>query len=391
MGITAIGNNIYKNILASGKEVELGDSKSAQFKPHLKFKAFGECEVGIGFPGITSMNPVLAGDTLTAENTNYKFEWLPTSYLPPYNEFGGYDWRITLKKKPGSVNTFDFQYDAVNVVAGVQLPLTIAQINEGCARPVYAINSIAFYHASKGGYVSPEDISKGITTGKLLHLYRMLCTDALGATAYLDWSIPSTGIIRATINAAFLASATYPVVIAPFGDTFGYTSIGVSTVAGQTDNIRASGDAYTGVAGTATKMSMYINTTNAGSIQAGIYKSADNTLLATTNQMSISASFPPGWTDLTFASNPTTLAVGYLLGYAVSEATTTIYYDDGVATNLRVYNSYTWGDAWTSPQTWYQGGEYRKYSITVTVTPGSSWVLTAAQNGTHIDLPWTGG
>ena len=73
--------------------------------------------------------------------------------------------------------------------------------------------------------VSTAQAATGYTTGQIGMLYRMNLTGANGVTGYGDWSIVGSNFILTLNN---ISNMTYPIVISPAGDTFGYTTAGAS-------------------------------------------------------------------------------------------------------------------------------------------------------------------
>jgi hypothetical protein len=333
MALVDIGSKTYRWTFNSGHTAEIGDARSTSFKTHLKFKKWlGECSVGFTFPGINSMNPVIVGDVITAENNNYKFEWSPCAENNGFNDEGGYDWKITLKKKPGSANSWAMSYDTTNVTAFFQPPLTPQEVAAGHIRPDHVVNSIAFYHTSK--------TDNGYKTGKVAHLYRMWCTDssATPKTTWADWSLSGTRMIL-TVNATYLATATYPVVIAPVGDTLGYTTAGGSSADWTTAGTIVMTKPYTaGADGTVQSISIYVRGNDGvGTNFKGLLAThADHTLVANGISAPANANWgdspSPNWYVLTFGTDPSiSNGTAYIMGYVQDAAFSRIYYDNGDA------------------------------------------------------------
>jgi hypothetical protein len=102
-----------------------------------------------------------------------------------------------------------------------------------------------------------------------------------------------------------------------------------------------------------------------------IYKSSDNSLLTngTTNEVTIPG-WSPQWVTANFTSAPTLTTAGYYLAFNRSDLCQV--YFDYTAANWAKYQNSTYG-TWTNPATWSTiAGEYRKYSLYVTYTPGTS-------------------
>lgn len=224
-------NNFDINFTGTKAKVAINTTQTS-----MSISAFdGECNIGLTLA--TSLtrksltNGTLTGTSessvIRAGNTDVEYTYKPTVPTQDFNEYGGFDLLIKFNKPPPS-NSINFTYDSTNVEAYLQPPLTQAEIAEGSIRPDHVVNSIAFYHASKGGTVTVADANRGITTGKIGHLYRMQVTDAKGAKTWADWGI-SGSLLTLTIDQKFLDKAVYPVIISPVGDFFGWSSYGASS------------------------------------------------------------------------------------------------------------------------------------------------------------------
>lgn len=284
--LEVVGNKFrYTSALKDSLEtVEAGDfALSTKFGPKLKFNCFHPDELCWGSFNLNmtgNLSATKSGDGLSFGNANYSIQWLPTGVKEGFNQRGGIDWIIRLLKKP-SINYLNFDFDSFRLVAYHQGELTP---NGGTdksgkawvARPDYVVNSIAFYHASKGLCVTQSDVDRFITTGKAFHLYRMSVVDAKGVKTWANWTVESASQVRLSIDSAFLNTATYPVVIQPFGDTFGYTSTGGSKDLDGADHVEA-GSFAVAVGGDLTKISGQIwhnSGTSSLNSAAGIYNTS---------------------------------------------------------------------------------------------------------------------
>jgi hypothetical protein len=409
-----IGNNTFRYKYKDDTEVDIGNKAVSQFRPHLNFKRWKkqdgtpECEIGLGFPGINSIGFSINGDEITAENVNFKFGMKPTPINKLFNELGGYDWIITLKKKPPT-NSFSFSYNPVNVVAYHQPPLTqeftagwsdefqceiavtetdVTRVSDGKVldhRPEHVVNSIAFYHATKGRMVTHTDADRGLTTGKVGHLYRMKVTDSASHTTWANWTLSGNAIIL-TVDSVFLNSAIYPVVIAPVGDTFGYTSEGGSDWSIESNEV---GQVWAcPSAGEATGMSAYLETTtykkNAVLL---IYDALDPDSNPITNGLCVEKTVNLGSdakVDFVFIANPTLAATNYRLVAWGASGSGAFYvnYDDAVGfTADSVGQTYDpdlsdYGDN----VDWAQTAD-RKVSVFCTFTPSGGSPQTITPGG----------
>ena len=366
------------SINSYGETITIGGlEKATTFKPAVIFSRFGgESSVGLTFvPAIGNAfsTSTLNGKAVTASTDVYSIKYEATPTKAGFNELGGLDMTITLLSNP-STNILTFTYDHTLATAYLQPPLTQAEIDEGCVRPDYVVNSIAFYHETKGGTVTQTDADRGLTTGKIGHLYRMRCTDSstIPKTTWLDWSL-SGGNIIGTIDATWLSTATYPVTIAPVGDTFGFGTGGGTEVDIYGDDVY--GMVATGASGTGVSISAYLRRYSSNKYMKGVLvKDSDLTIIAN-GTGSASAAIPAAddWVVSSFAVAPTITAIDYVVGMIVS-GDAGYHYDAtaGYTRKVDASNSYaTPADLGSATST-----ASRRVSIYCTYTPAASFDIT---------------
>ena len=99
-------------------------------------------------------------------------------------------------------------------------------------RPDNVVGSYAVFCDRAGHLTRNGKTVENYKSGKLCHIYRPLCTDADGKTAWANLHIDTNSkILRTTIPQEFLDNAKYPVTLDP---TIGYTSLGGTDY--ETDN-----------------------------------------------------------------------------------------------------------------------------------------------------------
>lgn len=348
---------------------EIGKVGDAQFKPHLKFLGHNDrysFTLGLNVTG--NFSPMLQGDGwLFTGNTNYEFRWKPTSPKLGFNDRGGMDWVIVLKKKP-AINYLNFDYDHTLLDAFHQPALTAQEIAEGAVRPDYVVNSIAFYMSDRNGMNRGQPEADEFRCGKLGHLYRMRLQDALGNLSWADWSLEGTSQIRLSADPAWLNVATYPVTIMPVGDTFGYTTAGGSYTSLGISN--ALGALFTSPTNVSTIDSLtFYGSRNAASGTANVkgLRVLHSSLNIDTNGVGnpVAASTTPSWWTSNFGTPGGASSTDYILGI-ITDAGTRFYCDAGDTNqgHLDTTNDYT------TPQN--LGGiahNNNKYSIYATYTP----------------------
>jgi hypothetical protein len=349
-----------------------------------------ECQISLQMENITGNlgQATLTGTgenaSITVENNAWKLAYKPIPPKVEFNEYGGIDYVMTIKRKT-SYNTINFTYSPTNCAAYFQPPLTseftagwsdefqceiavtetdVTRVSDGVIlvhRPDYVVNSIAFNHSSKGGAVTQTDADRGITTGKIGHLYRLKVTDSsvIPKTTWADWLL-NGNVITLTIPLAFLQTATYPVVIAPVGDFFGYNTDGKTSVASSTDNITTF-KATPAFAGTTSKISAYIASTNTNHVKTALY---DGTALQSPQSGEIHVDTTATWWDFDVSIGITAKEYNIAYFYDGSVTWLTRYYDNAAgAGNLYAlaYGSFPNPASWT--------GTTRDYSIYCTYTP----------------------
>jgi hypothetical protein len=318
--------------------------------------------------------PSLEGVKIATSNSDLKVEQLITPVNPDFNEYGGIDEIITLFKPPAK-NMLIYDYESINLVPYLQPPLTEFEIKEGSFQPDHVANSIAWYHTSKGSMVTPSDVGDRITTGKAFHQYCMIATDAKGNKSWADWTILKGSQIGLVLDDKFIATAIYPIIIAPVGDTFGYTTAG--SITGRLSRYEFS-QAYvqsvknTGAAGTGTSMTASLSCTGANSYKFALHQVSDNALV--TNGITGENSdgpFTKSWKTLNFTSSPTlTSQIYWVSGFGNYVGTTDIfmYYDSGGPANSSSQMVTSYG-GWPNPLVPASLGTNRR-SIYCTYTAG---------------------
>ena len=351
--------------------MKVGDKTS--FKPNLSLSRFGgDSRLDIIPQVLGDFSLTLSGDVITLSSSAFGFGFKPTPVEAGFSQFGGLDFEIVLKKRP-PVNYISFGYIPTKLTPYHQPALTAQEIAMGARRPDHVVNSIVWNHPTKGGLVTPDDVAKGITTGKAFHLYRMKLVDFLGNWTWANWTLESAGEIRLWADSAFLATAVYPITIKPLGDTFGYTSIG-GTGASITENyILSHGDSYLAIAGTGNSMTMYGIRSSAINAQMALYDTATPSALITNAKTgSVAVPAVAGWFTANFTIEPTLTAIQVYLVFNFSGATGSAYYD-ATGTNNYWYAAQTFG-TWPATVTRTSGGSKYQWSIYCTVTPGAAFI-----------------
>jgi len=376
---TQLSPNNYE-IDCTGEKVRIG-SAGNEFSPVIRFNRWNESYVELNLIGggqaAKFNSSSIVDGVVTAENQWFKLEYSEVGVKPGWNELGGVDYVITLKKYPG-LNSVGFTYNHQKCNAYLQPPLTQAEIDEGAVRPDHVVNSIAFYG-------DPEQANNSYKTGKIGHLYRLRVTDALGAQTWADWGFGGgQSQITLTIPQAFLNAATYPVVIAPVGDTFGYTSEG-GTEWETPSYADVYGSVFAGVAGTITVLSLYIFERDwEAYLSMAVYQESDYSLIDTSETYT-GTELAYKWIHLDVNTGAQITAQDYLLALRSNQIS--FFYDLFIGDHATMYG--VEGEEWPDPFVADDTGTM-KISIYCTYTAGGGApVLTAEKVSNFIRLSWS--
>ena len=326
-------------------EVEIGDSKQADFYPQLKIKRWDN-EVNASFR--------LLGDTGTqvedGDKVKYKsakreahFYELPVSAENPE---GASELEVILLEKPDK-NIIEFSMETKELDFLYQSELTQEEKDEGAVRPENVIGSYAVYHKTKGGM--NDEAGMDYKTGKAFHIYRPRIEDANGDWVWGELNIKNKKM-TVTIPQDFIDNAVYPIRHAT-GATFGYTTSG-----GSADNIGAdkiAGSVFTGATGTVDSIHFswglgFLETQN---INVALYRDSDDVLIANGTQKNLAFSDAPhpAFTTWTISGSPAISAVDYVIA-GWSDGTLFIRFDSG-GTNQTQEDAQTYSTTWSNPAT----------------------------------------
>lgn len=209
------------------------------------------------------------------------------------NEDGGIELEIVLGSLPPSP-VFSFVVDGAEGLDFYKQP-TIS--TPTFLVPENVRGSYAVYHAVQRDH---QLGALNYQTGKAFHIYRPLAVDAALNTVWCDLDYAG-GLLTVTVDANWLTTATYPVVIDP---TFGYTTIGGSE--GFYNSSELVGSALSTVTdGTVTAMQAHCAQANGAADFKGVILDASHAVITNgiTNGTAIPAAY--AWTTASFGTNPT--------------------------------------------------------------------------------------
>lgn len=387
-------NNNYE-IDCSGEKIHLG-SATNKFSPNIHIGRWGTESyielnlIGGGQSAVFNSSILNPDGSITAGNNLFILTYSPVGQKPGLNELGGLDYSITIKALP-AINIITFTYNHQKANAYLQPPLTAQEIADGATRPDYVVNSIAFYGDS-------NQVNNAYKTGKIGHLYRMRVTDNVGNQTWADWGFGGgQSQITLSINQTWLNNAVYPIVIAPVGDTFGYTTAGGSGHQLNADTIYRVSDAVTGAVGTGVSMSAYGKRgASDANLQMAVYDDASPLNLitnASTNSVLVNSTTNQWWVA-NFGSSPTFTAVSYYLLFNTDSGEAIVNFDN---TTPDFYSKAGTFGTWPNPLSGLSDSFLTwRHSIYVTYTPsgganivkvnGSAWESIAKIGGSTIDV-----
>ena len=363
--ITQIADKAYLIKNSLGDDLVIGESGN-KFLPVIKANRWQECSLGLLLPIANLSTATITSASIKYENTAYAVEYREAPPKLGFNEFGGLDQFITLKKRPPT-NQIVYEYES-SLISAYHQPaiLTPDEIARNAYRPEHVQNSIVFYHATmSGNYVG----GKEYRAGKIGSLYRMKAVDANGIWTWLDWSIVGSKIIG-TVSQAFLDNAKYPVVIMPVGDTFGYTSIGGTYGYGAT-NLAYAQLGTPVSSGTVSKLTVYgsTDTGTATYVKAVIW--LHSSLAIITNGVGGIVELllnSPAWRDMPYSTQPSvTGSTAYIPGvvYDAQGGAARIYYDTAGSSEFHEHaNNYSSPINMSSPTHYdIRGSIYGTYTV----------------------------
>lgn len=347
-------------------EVEIGDSKSPDFKPQFKVMRWDN-EVNFSLRAKEHDNA-----TVKTEGDKVKYV-TPTHEVhlydkPDASENGGFEFEWYLPHKPPT-NTFYATLQSKGVDFLYQGELTPEEIADGNHRPDNVVGSYAVYHATKGGLNRADGMD--YKTGKIAHIYRPQAKDSSGQTAWCAMHIQD-GILSVTVPDSFLEKAVYPVVVDP---TFGYTTIGGSQNDVNSIRFRLSRTTAVG-GGIITQIAFYmsLNTASAVNLRSAAYGvDGSNDPGSKLGEGSVISVSGIGW-QIGSATIKFTAGECYL-GFVNDAGDGTnfakVYYDSSGERHYSGIVSYT--DTWPDPWSGEAGNDTQKWSMYATYTTSGNF------------------
>jgi len=265
--------------LDDGRTISVGNiSKVDEFQSHLKMTFWGEDSIALEEEGVKG-TPTVKDNILELDLSDVKYQWYKdTKTLAGRNHYS-LKWVRILKRKPASNKfihrftgdgwrKFKFCYQTPFSEEALRYPGTkieyferngedwIRQVHPpGGAilydeRPLCIDGSYAVVHKTK---VNHRLGGKNYGTGQVLEILRGKAVDAMGKWVWKELSIENDALVE-TIPQKFLDEAVYPV---RSNATFGYESVGASTMGCDADYQQSFWLGTIGEDGTCTIMHLY--------------------------------------------------------------------------------------------------------------------------------------
>ena len=344
-------------------EIEIGDAEQDDFKPQFKIKQWdNETNFSMRAEEDPSATTEVIGGVVKYKTNDYEVHMYDK---PDAGEDGGFEFEWVLPKQPKS-NVFTATIQTKGIDFHYQPALTQEEKDGGASQPDNVISSYAVYHKTKR---NNKVGGKEYRTGKAFHIYRPEAVDADGVKVWCELNINEVkGELTVTVPQDFLTNAQYPVVVDP---TFGYTSIGASTVSlgGSNDGIFF-GQSATGIGGNLDSITVALKGST-GALTYSPYVGVSNTgansdsIFGGSASKSIGASF--GWHTITAGSEALssgdTLYVAWRFDYISPFANKPLIAYDSVGSGGS--GGFNDGFGWTAQTT-------RNYSIYATYTESAS-------------------
>ena len=323
-------------------------------KPQMRYKKFGgEVDLGITYDGVKATgNRPLFSNKMEFKDAKQEMAIYPINATST-------EFEVILNEKPAT-NIVTFTLDNwQNLDFFYQPALTPQEIAEGAERPENVIGSYAVYANGKANYCTNCG-TPNYGMGKVGHIFRPLINDSAGTEVWGDLHIEN-GILSVTIPQDFLDNAVYPVRHAA-GLTFGYTSIGGTSVSHGNSIAIGGGDSFSPASnGTVDSISIYASAVSKN-FKGGIYTTGGSlSAYHNTNSAAVSTA---AWYTITMNNGSVSSTTSYYI-LTKADAISTWYYDSG--SNALRYFSTTYTTNWPASVT-FTTNATRNYSIYATYT-----------------------
>lgn len=245
---------------------------------------------------------------------------------------------------------------------------TQEEVAAGLIRPDNVINSFAVYGSITGRVVNSDGTEvENYETGKLFHLYRSKLIAGDGSEKWCLQEMIGTRL-RIWIDKQWMDSQQLPITLDP---SFGYTSIGSSTIVMGKNYLHVIGRAAPAATGTLSSVSFFLYADVVDDdITLGVYNDTAGTPTTKLVDSAGGEGTEFAWTTQNMDSNPT-VSAGQYYWFGVNR---------NIDYNMRVDSG---GTGWTYQAQTYSSGNLPA-SWTGGTPPGSYW---ASIYGTYVEAP----
>lgn len=371
-------------------ETVVGDELSASFKPHVRYKIWGEESwFSLRFPSSSTAPATVDGQSVqwTDGDTLVRFYELPQDGRA---DRGLFEFDVVFAARP-AMASLDIPYESSGLDFYYQPALTVDELAQGNVRPAHVVGSYAAYHASEGVLHASPDKAEKYRAGKAFHLYRPEAIDATGARHWVPMVLDQQAhLLRLDLSEKWWDTAAYPVTLDP---TLGYTSIGASTTSHAVSRGVCGRTAAASENGTATSISVYGQSTS-GTCNYCMVLYDDNTTTGTRLDYGaeVGRSGAAAWnTDNVVVGYSLVAGTRYYVGHyhnaSAAPGNMVSYYDTGTTNDGLIYNT-----AYSSPppaSATVASATANLYSAYVTYSTGRASKNTCAfPLGTEIGMGW---
>lgn len=259
----------------------LGDEEADRFVPRLTARRFASPLGRATEQRLSIWAPVQTAQKRSATFVDGVVEWAEGPLSARRDRF----YTVTRDGDDSSVE-WEIVYAGINDVPAVielnaefpagcsawlQPALTQQESKDGCVRPEAMVGGYVFSVPQNGRWLDRnKNEIVNYETGRWGHVLRPTIMDETGTPVYCDWEAVdvATGKLRLLVPEKFRRTAKGQITLGP---TFGYTSIGGSTLSSEPNYIYAAGPYSPASNGNATSVSAYINSFGAAQQTLGLY------------------------------------------------------------------------------------------------------------------------
>lgn len=365
----------------AGDEAGFFDADETSEVPYLRLdKWSGETKLKIKLPQAEKGSKKLENDKLKVKGGRYAVEVYPRSsqeitediagvpYTFTIDNEGGVEFDIVLESIPES-NVFEFPIEGEGLrfyyqpALHAEHPTWADEDGDGVAdnfRPEMVVGSYAVYYEAKESFFKEKEKEAKYKTGKVFHIYRPKVTDAAGSEIWGELFFDEiTQVLKVTVDAAWLANASYPVRVDP---NLGYSTAGASSTR-LTDQIRSTFPVAASADGIAMELYAYMRAAGIAYAAKGTIYNSSRAPLNTGGSMGMTTFTTAMWYSDVFMGAPSIASGSTYYATVWVDNATYLYYDTASSTTI-LSQARTYGLSWPNPAS--TASSTYKYSIYAT-------------------------